>query len=76
MENNSNQNNNQVMRMIFLISQIGITMLTTIFMCIGIGWLLDHFLHTHLLGWFIGIGCVAGINSVYILIKRFLGNTK
>ncbi|MDD6135830.1 MAG: AtpZ/AtpI family protein [Lachnospiraceae bacterium] len=67
------KNNHQVMRMIFLISQIGITMLTTIFLCMGIGYLIDHTFHTNLMVWFIVLGVFAGFKSAYMLIKRFIG---
>lgn len=67
------KNNHQVMRMIFLISQIGITMLTTIFLCMGIGYLIDKAFHTSLMVWFIVLGVLAGFKSAYMLIKRFIG---
>lgn len=66
-------NNSQVMRMIFLITQIGITMMTTIFLCMGIGYLIDHCFHTHLMVWFIILGVLAGFKSAYIVIKKFIG---
>lgn len=69
-----NGNNNQVWKMIYLITQIGFTMLTTIFLCIGLGWAVDKFFGTKLLVWFIVLGVIAGFKSVYILIRRYLGN--
>ncbi|MBP3621797.1 MAG: AtpZ/AtpI family protein [Lachnospiraceae bacterium] len=69
-----NDNNNQVWKMIYLITQIGFTMLTTIFLCIGLGWAVDKFFGTKLLVWFIVLGVIAGFKSVYILIRRYLGN--
>lgn len=69
-----NGNNNQVWKMIYLITQIGFTMLTTIFMCLGAGYLIDKYFGTNLMVWFIVLGAVAGFRSVYILIKRFIGN--
>ncbi len=68
-----NGNNNQVWKMIYLITQIGFTMLTTIFMCLGIGYLIDRYFGTKLMVWFIILGVIAGFKSVYILLKRFLG---
>ncbi len=68
-----NGNNNQVWKMIYLITQIGFTMLTTIFMCVGVGYLVDRYFHTKLMIWFIMLGVVAGFRSVYILIKRYIG---
>lgn len=67
------KNNHQVMRMIFLISQIGITALTTIFLCMGIGYLIDHNFHTHTMVWFIILGVLASFKSTYMLIKKFIG---
>ncbi|MCM1296695.1 MAG: AtpZ/AtpI family protein [Muribaculaceae bacterium] len=64
--------NNQVWRMLFLISQIGITMLTTVFMSLAIGYFIDRHFGTKLIGWFIVIGVIAGVRSVCILIKKYL----
>ena len=36
-------NEHQVLKMLFLISQIGITMLVTIFFSMGIGYLIDKY---------------------------------
>lgn len=68
-----NKNDNQVWRMIYLIMQIGLTMLTAIFMCIGIGYLIDRRFGTHLMVWFIVLGVIAGFRSAYILIRKFIG---
>lgn len=69
-----NRNNNQVWKMIYLITQIGVTMLTTIFLCVGLGYLVDRHFGTNLMVWFIVLGVVAGFRSVYILIRRYIGN--
>lgn len=68
-----NGNNRQVMRMIFLISQIGITVLTTIFLSMGIGYLIDRKFGTHLMVWFIIFGVLAAFKSAYMIIKKFIG---
>ncbi|MBE5943475.1 MAG: AtpZ/AtpI family protein [Lachnospiraceae bacterium] len=68
-----NDNNNQVLRMLYLITQIGFTMLTTIFLCVGAGYLIDKHFGTKLMVWFIILGVVAGFRSVYILIKKYIG---
>lgn len=68
-----NKDNRQVMRMIFLITQIGITVLTTIFLSLGIGYLIDHKFGTHLMIWFIIFGVLASFKSAYMLITRFMG---
>lgn len=67
-----NKDMNKVWRTIFLITQIGITMLTTIFLCMGIGYLVDKYFGTKLLTWFIVAGVLAGFRSVYILINKFI----
>lgn len=69
-----NKKNHQVWRMIYLIMQIGLTMLTAIFMCIGIGYLIDRRFGTHLMVWFIVLGVIAGFRSAYILIRKFIGH--
>lgn len=68
--------NNSIAKMIFLISQIGITMLTTIFLCIGLGYAVDEFFGVNLTVWFIVLGVLAGFKSVSILLKKFLGDLK
>lgn len=69
-----NQNQNQVVKMLFLISQIGITMLVTIFICIALGMLIDKFFKTKLLVWFIVLGVISGFRSVFILIRGYIGD--
>lgn len=65
--------NNQVWKMIFLITQIGLTMLTTIFLCVGLGYVIDRQFGTKLMTLFIVLGVIAGFRSVYILIRRYIG---
>ena len=67
-----NDNNNQVWRMLYLILQIGITMLTSIFLCIGIAWLIKKVFGVDLMIWFIILGVVASFRAAYILIKKFI----
>lgn len=69
-----NNNHNQVLRMLFLVTQIGFTMLTTIFLCIGIGYLVDKYFKTKLMVWFIVLGVISGFRSVYILIRKSIGD--
>lgn len=68
--------NNNIAKMLFLITQIGITMLTTIFLCLGIGYVIDKAFGTHLMVWFIVLGVLAGFRSVGILLKKFIGSMK
>lgn len=70
-----NGNNNQVWKMIYLITQIGFTMLTTIFLCVGIGYLVDRHFGTNLMAWFIVLGVVSGFRAVYILIRKYIGSS-
>ncbi|MBE5932300.1 MAG: AtpZ/AtpI family protein [Lachnospiraceae bacterium] len=70
---NMNQNHGQVVKMLFLISQIGITMLVTIFLCIVLGMAVDKFFGTKLLVWFIVLGVVSGFRSVFILVRGYIG---
>lgn len=69
-----NENNHQVLKMLALISQIGITVLTTIFMSMGLGYLIDRFFGTKLMAVFIVLGVMASFRSAYILIRRYIGN--
>lgn len=69
-----NQNQSQVVKMLFLISQIGITMLVTIFMCVAIGMAIDKMFKTELLVWFIVLGVISGFRSVFILIRGYIGD--
>lgn len=58
--------------MIFLITQIGVTILTTIFLSMGIGYLIDRHFGSRLMVWFIILGVLAAFRSAYILIRRFI----
>ncbi|MBE5953778.1 MAG: AtpZ/AtpI family protein [Lachnospiraceae bacterium] len=69
-----NQNHNQVIKMLFLITQIGVTMLVTVFLCIAIGMAIDKFFGTKLLVWFIVLGVISGFRSVFILIRGYIGD--
>lgn len=71
----NNKERSRVVKMIYLITQIGFTMLVTIFLCIGVGYLIDRRFGTHLMVWFILLGVLAGCRSVYILIRKFLDNS-
>lgn len=67
-------NNREVFKMLTLISQIGITMMTTIFMCLGIGYLIDKYCGTNLMIVFIILGVLASFKSAYMLIRKYIGN--
>lgn len=69
-----NNDNREIFKMLTLISQIGITVLTTIFMSLGIGYLIDKFFGTNLMAIFIVLGMLASFKSAYILIRKYIGN--
>ncbi|MCQ2491854.1 MAG: AtpZ/AtpI family protein [Lachnospiraceae bacterium] len=63
--------NRKVVKMLFLISQLGITMLTSIFLCMFIGLFLDRKLGTHYFFIpFLLLGIGGGFKGVYNLIIR------
>ena len=68
----NNKERNQVMKMLYLITQIGFTMVVTIFISMGIAYLINR---KDFMVWFIVIGVLAGFRSVYILIRKFLNDS-
>ncbi|GEM_PF-1992793 len=62
----------EVFEILFLILQVGITMLVTVGLCFTIGILLDKYLGTHLLWVFIVLGILSGYRAVYLLIRRYI----
>lgn len=68
----NNKEKSQVVKMLYLITQIGFTMVVTIFLCMGIAYLINHIFGKNLMVWFILLGVLAGFRSVYILIRKFL----
>ena len=68
----NNKNTNQIVKMIYLILQIGLAMLTAVFMCIGLAYLVDRWFGKNLMVWFILLGVVSGFRAAYILIRRFV----
>lgn len=71
-DNNNNNATSQVVKMLYLIFQIGFTVLCTIFLCIGVAYLIDKFFHINLMILFIVLGVLASFRSAYILIKKFV----
>ena len=63
---------NQVIKMLSLISQIGITMLSSIFLCGLIGCFIDNRFGTHTMIVFLVLGVAGGYRAVYSLIKQFI----
>ena len=68
---------NEVLHTLFLILQVGITMLVTFGLCFAIGFLLDKNLGSHLLWVFIVLGILSGYrilvpeNMIILNISRF-----
>lgn len=61
------------MKMISLISQLAITMLTAIFLSGIIGYGIDNYFGTNVLVFFLILGVLGGYRSCYSIICKFLG---
>ena len=61
------------MKMITLISQLAIAMLTALFICGGIGYAIDAFCGTNTLVFFLILGVLGGYKACYNIICKFLG---
>ena len=71
------KNNNDVKKGIIMITQVGLTMLVPIFLCIFIGYQLDHYFQTEF--WlliFLILGIMAAFRNVYVLTKQFYAKDK
>ena len=69
--------NNEVVKGLIMISQIGLTMLAPIFLCIFIGYQLDRKFNTGF--WFIVfliLGFMTAFRNVYVLTKQFYAKDK
>lgn len=64
------------MKMLYLITQIGFTMVVTIFISMSIAYLINRIFGKDFMVWFIVIGVLAGFRSVYILIRKFLNDSE
>ena len=67
----------KVMKGIVMITQIGISMLVPIFLCVFIGMKLDNWLHTNFIT-IIGIilGIVVAYRNIYMMTKQFYAKDK
>ncbi len=68
---------NDVVKGIIMITQIGLTMLVPIFLCVFIGYQMDHHFHTGF--WliiFLVLGVMAAFRNVYVLTKQFYAKDK
>lgn len=69
--------NSDVIKGIIMITQIGLTMLVPIFLCVFIGYQLDRYFKTSI--WFIVfliLGMLAAFRNVYVLTKQFYAKDK
>lgn len=62
----------QIFRVVALISQVGITMLSSVFVCGLIGYFIDNRFETHTFIIFLLLGIAGGYRAVYSLIKQFI----
>ena len=61
-----------VIKMLSLVTQIGITMLTSVFLCMAIGLWIDKHFSTNLFLFFLILGIMASIRSMFITLKPLL----
>ena len=68
---------NEIFEKLYLILQVGITMLTPILLCFLAGYLIDRHFGTSLLVFFIILGVLSGYRAVYVLLRSHIkGNEK
>lgn len=68
------KNYGPIIRMLSLITQLGITMLTSVFLCMFIGLWIDRKFSTHLFLPFLILGVLGGIRGVYSLVRRYIND--
>ena len=61
-----------VIKMLSLVTQIGITMLTSVFLCMAIGLWIDKHFSTNLFLLFLILGIMASIRSMFITLTPLL----
>lgn len=61
------------MKMLALVSQLAIAMLTAILICGGIGYAVDTYFETNLFVFFLILGVAGGYKACYNIICKFLG---
>ncbi len=65
-----------IAKILILITQIGLTMLTSVFMCGAIGYYIDNKFNTSFLIFFILLGVAGGYSGVYKLVKEHINTEK
>ena len=69
--------NNKVIRALLLISQLGISMMVPVFLCVFVGNFLDEKAHTgFFMPLFLVLGIAAAFRNVYYLLKPFYAKEK
>lgn len=69
--------NGKVMKAVIMITQIGVTMIVPIFLCVFVGMKLDEWFHTNfitIIGIFLGI--LAAFRNVYKMTRQFYASDK
>ncbi|MDO4941942.1 MAG: AtpZ/AtpI family protein [Lachnospiraceae bacterium] len=66
----------KILKMLSLITQLGITMLTSVFMCMFIGLFLDRKFSTHFFIPFLLLGIAGGFRGVYTLVMKAIEDEK
>lgn len=61
------------MKMLALITQLAVSMLTAILICGGIGYTVDAYFGTNVLVFFLILGVLGGYKACYNIICKFLG---
>lgn len=61
------------MKMITLVSQLAISMLTAVFISGAMGYAIDYFFGTSTLVFFLILGVLGGYRSCYTIICKYLG---
>lgn len=61
------------MKMLALITQLAVSMLTAILICGGIGYAIDAYFGTNVLVFFLILGVLGGYKACYNIICKFLG---
>ncbi|MBR1866161.1 MAG: AtpZ/AtpI family protein [Lachnospiraceae bacterium] len=64
------------MKMLALITQLGISMLTAILICGGIGYAIDAYFGTGFFVFFLILGVAGGYKACYNIICKFLGRDR
>lgn len=62
----------EVFRSLTLVTQLGISVMVPVFLCIFVGVMVDKYFHTSTTVWLLFLGILAGGRNAYILAKNVL----